>query len=108
LYRVWLRSEVDPQYFVYALTAPFSRGQIEVEATGASSSMLNIGQSTIKNLRFALPPITAQKKVVATLDRLAETTDRLKEVIGKQIMVLHEWRQAVITFAVTGQLGISE
>ena len=56
LYRLRLNeSQCLPQYAVMLLRTAIARNQIEIEATGASSSMLNIGQETIKNLVFPFP-----------------------------------------------------
>ena len=55
LYRLRLREELVEDFFIYFLQAHQSRFQLEREATGTSGSMQNIGQDTIKNLRFFCP-----------------------------------------------------
>ncbi|MCX4048799.1 restriction endonuclease subunit S, partial [Aeromonas caviae] len=57
LYRIKLSSDASPEFVALLLGTSAYRGQIELSASGASDSMQNIGQSTIKELPIAVPPM---------------------------------------------------
>ena len=56
-----------PQFLTAYLGTLEARSQIEIEANGASSSMLNIGQSVVLELLIALPDVHEQSEIAAFL-----------------------------------------
>ena len=108
LYRIRLHCDFcEPVFLALYLGSDRVRGQIELAATGASSSMLNIGQSTILELQFAVPPLNEQQEILKTVARQMETIDALVAEQEKLIALLKEKRQAVISHAVTKGLDPS-
>ncbi|EZO89515.1 restriction endonuclease subunit S [Pseudomonas aeruginosa] len=91
--------------FLAALITVHGRRAVEVEATGASSSMLNISQSVILDLPVALPASTEQVQIIAATSRETARIDALIEKKTRFIELLREKRQALITHAVTKGLG---
>lgn len=107
LYRLRLRSRLcTPRFLADYLGIRMVRGQIELDASGASDSMQNIGQSTILELAIALPPLAEQRAIAKYLDRETGKLDRLTERIEAAIERLHEYRAALITAAVTGKIDV--
>jgi type I restriction enzyme S subunit len=94
-------NECKPEFLASYLGTRAVRGQIELSATGASSSMLNIGQDTILDMPTAVPPIVEQLIIMAFLDRETAKIDALVEEQRRLIELLKEKRQAVILHAVT-------
>ena len=108
LYRLRFRPDTcAPMFLALYLGIPLVRGQIELSATGASSSMLNIGQSTILELGIAIPSSDEQQAIVTFLDRETAKIDALVAEQQKLIALLQEKRQAVISHAVTKGLNPS-
>lgn len=106
LYRILFDARTCPQFVSYYLGSGPIREQIELEATGASDSMLNIAQSTILDLSLALPRFDEQKNIVAFLsDELAKLDSLLTEA-QTAINLLQERRTALISAAVTGQIDV--
>ncbi len=102
LYRLRLRKGISsPGFLAAVLGTPFARTYIEAQATGASSSMQNIGQDTILRLPVALPSEKEQEAIVAFLDRETAKIDTLIAKQEKLIELLQEKRQTVISCAVT-------
>ena len=94
------------RFIVYALRASSSRAQIEAAATGASSSMLNIGQGTIQNLSIALPPISEQKSIISAI---ADQCAHLNLAVShgrKELDLLREYRIRMIADVVTGKIDV--
>ncbi|WP_298621744.1 restriction endonuclease subunit S [uncultured Zoogloea sp.] len=107
LYRLRLRTDAcSPQFLASYLGTPQVRGQIELAATGASSSMLNIGQSTIRELSVVVPPRHEQTAIISFLDTETAKLDSLKLESERAIALLKERRAALISAAVTGQIDV--
>jgi type I restriction enzyme S subunit len=109
LYRLRFASDRCTSRFVcFYLSSSVVRGQIELGATGASASMVNIPQSTILELIFAVPPITEQREIVIALDREIDRLNTLTAEAQRAIDLLQERRTALISAAVTGQIDVRQ
>lgn len=107
IYRLRLvHARCIPAYLAAYLGTPQARSQIELEATGASSSMLNIGQAAILNLVTPLPSVPEQRRIHSFLvdetQRLGALNVKAEQAIG----LLKERRSALIAAAVTGQIDV--
>ena len=107
LYRIRLNSECLPLFLARYLGIGKVRGQIELTATGASSSMQNIAQSTILNLAIALPDVEEQTAIAAFLNRETTKLDALTAEAQRAIELLKERRIALISAAVTGKIKVT-
>ncbi len=106
LYRIRTAPVLDPSLLALMLRVPSARAQIEPEATGTSRSMQNIGQDTIKNLFIAIPPIEEQHLLLHWITVHTGSIDAMLRPLTETITRLREYRSALITGAVTGQLDI--
>jgi len=107
LYRLRLdQEECDSSFLAAYLGSSRARSQIELGATGASSSMLNIGQSAILDLDAPLPPIEEQAEIMSFLDMELGKLKELRDRSNQTIALLKERRSALITAAVTGQIDV--
>lgn len=104
IYRIRCGELVTPS-FLAALITVHGRRAVEIEATGASSSMLNISQSVILDLPVALPEPTEQDQIIAAASRETARIDALVAKKTRFIELLREKRQALITHAVTKGLA---
>lgn len=107
LYRLTIRrGECNPHYVALFLSTPSARSGIELSATGASQSMVNIAQSVITDMAFPVPPLDEQQKIV---EHIAYENRKLDSLINKAlqtITLLQERRSALISAAVTGQIDV--
>ena len=107
LYRIRFICDLSSPVFVcHYLGSSAVRGQIELEATGASASMVNIPQSAILELMIAAPPFAEQCEIVVALDIELAKLDTLTAEAQKAIELLQERRLALISAAVTGQIDV--
>lgn len=107
LYRLRLQSHrCSPKFLANYLGIESVRGQIELAASGASSSMLNIGQSVVLELSVALPSVTEQSAIITFLDVETEKLDALTTEATRAIALLKERRTALISAAVTGKIDV--
>lgn len=106
LFRLSTVSGVDEEFLTFCLRTPAARYQYEREATGASGSMQNIGQGTLKNLVVPLPPIDEQRQICRRIKFETERLDLLLKQSEFAITRLTEYRTALITAATTGQIDV--
>jgi type I restriction enzyme S subunit len=108
LYRLrFYQDRCLPVFVCYYIGSSVVRGRIELDATGASSSMLNISQSAILELKIAIPPLNEQSEIIATLESKLREFDTLTAEANRAIDLLQERRTALISAAVTGQIDVS-
>jgi len=107
LYRLrLLPNKCLPEFLGRYLGTDAAREQIELSATGASSSMLNIGQSVILEMAVPVPPPTEQSDIITFLVQEDANFDSLSTDAKHAIARLKERRAALITAAVTGQIDV--
>ncbi|WP_042010795.1 restriction endonuclease subunit S [Aeromonas fluvialis] len=106
LYRIKLSSGASPEFVALLLGTSAYRGQIELSASGASDSMQNIGQSTIKELPIAVPPMDEANDILKYVAARLCTFDCLNNQLQQQNLLLQERRIALISAAVTGKIDL--
>ncbi len=107
LYRLRLINNLClPPFLAAYLGTRQARSQIELEATGASSSMLNIGQAVVLDLMVPLPSLKEQEAILKFIDDENLRVDTLNRESIRVISLLKERRSALITAAVTGQIDV--
>ena len=107
LYRVRFHIGVcEPMFIGLYLGTNLARSQIELAANGASSSMVNIGQSIILEMQLALPSIAEQNAIVEFLNHQTTQLDTLTQQAQTAIALLQERRTALISAAVTGKMDV--
>ncbi|KGC43708.1 restriction endonuclease subunit S [Burkholderia pseudomallei] len=108
LYRLLSNPKKVIPGFLAKLIAVHGRRAVEVEANGASSSMVNISQSVILDLMVAMPSLSEQKKILAKIDKVTSRIDLVITQTVRSIELLKERRSALITAAVTGQIDLRD
>lgn len=78
--------------------------QQDIIRKGYGGSQPNISSKQIESLETFLPPLPDQKRIVAKLDTLFSHLDQLRSRLDKIPVLLKQFRQAVLTQAVTGKL----
>ena len=91
---------VDKSFLVYALTELSER----ISNLGKGVAQKNINISILKDVRIPLPPLTEQKQIAEKLDKLFDQIETIKEASNKIPELLKNFRQQVLTYAVTGKL----
>ncbi len=106
LYRVSPEPGLRNDFLTFFLRTPIARFQYEREATGASSSMQNIAQSTIKNLPTVIPPLEEQEAICHYVRLNVAKLNTLLGAVETAVARLTEYRIALITAATTGKIDV--
>ncbi|APZ42525.1 hypothetical protein BW247_04985 [Acidihalobacter ferrooxydans] len=70
--------------------------------------MPKINREALATLRFPLPPVCEQSKIIDYLTKKTHDIDYYSQAIRESISLLKERRSALITAAVTGQIDPKE
>jgi type I restriction enzyme S subunit len=108
LYRLRFNKLANPHLISEFIRTPTVRKQIELSASGASHSMQNIGQDTIKELFVALPPDGETQQIIEFIRDKTSTFDSSIDLSYRQIVFLKERRTALISAAVTGKIDVRD
>jgi type I restriction enzyme S subunit len=105
IHRVRPRRGADGRFLMYCLRAAAKRSVFAVE--GNLSTIVHLTGEQLRAHRFPWPPRDEQACIVQHLDIATLRAKELTANIARQIDLLLERRQALITAAVTGELEIS-
>jgi type I restriction enzyme S subunit len=94
-----------PGFLAWALNSWAIYRQVTQDILGATSPRVNI--PTVANAILAWPPLEEQNQIVAHIEAELRRLDGLVQRIQTMIDKLREYRQALITAAVTGQLDVT-
>jgi type I restriction enzyme S subunit len=105
-----------PRYLFWTLQAKYIQDQIKT--TWSHGTQPNISMGAIEQLMLGLPPLDYQQHVIDLLD---SETDRISRIssgisvlspatgcIARFALLLDEYREALISAAVTGRIDINE
>lgn len=93
---------IEASLFDYYFISDNYRNVIRELAGGVNIN--NIRREYITGLKFPLPPLAEQQRIVAKLDGLFGHLDSLKQRLEHIPTLLRQFRQSVLTQAVTGKL----
>ena len=94
---------LDPRYLLLCLRAmrPDLLGRL-----AQGSTHKTIYMPDIETIRIPLPALREQKAIVEAVWRSLHKIDKMTSLLGRQIQLLLEHRQALITAAVTGEIEV--
>jgi len=102
-----VRAGVDP-YLLAAWTATRSFREQALTATSTDTAQPTLGMEDLANFRLVWPGDTReQRDGVVALSEIRTASETLQSAIQRQVAVLVERRQALITAAVTGQFDVT-
>ena len=73
---------------------------------GSGSTYLEVTKGTLVGVRIPLPPLSEQKLIVNFLNQKTEQIDKLITTENQKIQLLKEYRQSLISEAVTGKIDV--
>ena len=103
LVRIRIDSKLwDSKFLMYQINSPEIILQLRVLTKGTTRPRVNLKH--VRILKFSLPPLPEQKRIVEKLDKLFGELEELKIRLVHIPTLLKNFRQAVLTQAVTGKL----
>lgn len=103
--RLRAKQSLRQAYLLLALASDHFREYFEPILTGVS--VPHISPSQILDFRLRLPSIAEQDSACRRYRALVRSTERLADRLDRQLAALREYRQALISAAVTGKIDVS-
>ena len=97
-------NEVDGKFLFRFIQSKRAGRYFEVNATGITR--FSLGKSIIENLSTLLPPLSEQRTIANFLDCKTQQIDELIAAEQRKIELLKEYRQSLISEAVTGKIDV--
>lgn len=98
---VSLDKDLDPQYANYMFREQSLVSQYVIYSKGVGSIQRNLYWNDLKRIVIYLPPIDDQERISIYLRKKEEEMDKYIEKLDKKMSLLKEYRQKIISQAVT-------
>ncbi len=95
------RTDVEYLYYLFIAMEP------ELDAAATSNTQQNLNIERVGGIPSPIPPLAEQRSIAKCLAAADERIARIRDTVRVQLERLLEYRQALITAAVTGQLDVS-
>jgi type I restriction enzyme S subunit len=99
-------AELLPAYLEHVLNSDWTQKHIGAHSVGTIQSHFNVG--AMKELPVPVPSLEVQRSTVSQIDAGSERLDSIIDRMVRQISLLREHRQALITAAVTGEIDVTK
>lgn len=97
-------AKADPTFLAMFLSSPAGAHQVALAARGTTRSRINL--DIAKEIVVPMPPVDDQVAIVRETNECRRSAANATDRLTRQIGLLEEHRQALITAAVTGELEI--
>lgn len=98
------RSHFQSRFTLYAMLADYFQAQLKSLSTGSTAEGLKASKLSV--LRLIAPPVTEQQLIADFLDAECQKMDSFIAKADATISRMSEYRQALITSAVTGKIDV--
>jgi type I restriction enzyme, S subunit len=98
------KSRILHEYAALALSSPPISEQIVLLARGSTRARINL--EVVREIRLPLPSLERQQKTISKLGEIRSYAQDISRRCARQLELLSERRQALITAAVTGQFDV--
>jgi type I restriction enzyme S subunit len=100
--RISPAENINPDWLMYALRSEPFRQQMELQTRGATIQGVNL--EDLRNGVLPVPSYEEQCQIAEAANEVAKIINRLSEKINREIELLRERREAVITSAIHGSM----
>lgn len=107
IFRVHIDQRITTEFVATVARGTRIRDLCAASSHGASQSMANIRFEEVKAWPLPAAPLDAQHDLVQRVEQQRSVLDDLRTKVERQVRLLAERRQALITAAVTGQFDVT-
>jgi len=98
------RSKVTPEYIIATIYSSIGRDYIQSKSKGSTVGHLRVGE--VYDFPCLLPPLERQRALLAEIRHASGDVDQMTKLTKTSIDRLKEYRSALITAAITGQIDV--
>jgi type I restriction enzyme, S subunit len=100
------KNNLRSRFLYYLLGSQIFQHFVLMEKSG--TTFYGITQESIENFTIPIPPLTEQSSLIEYLDKKIKLIDELVQAIIESIQKLEEYRNAIISAAVTGKIDVRQ
>lgn len=100
------RNAVDAEYLCFLLNSKYGRHVVRLVSVEATRGRFSLAD--LKSIRHILPPLEEQQEIVLHIHQQLGRCNQLRDLSMREIETLQEYRTALITAAVTGQIDVRD
>jgi type I restriction enzyme, S subunit len=104
--RVAPREDIDGRWLLHVFRTRAIQEQCSIRAVGTTFKTLNIWD--LRRIRVPTPTLGSCRALADEIDHLVAQREQMRALLRRQIALLQERRQSLITAAVTGQLDAGQ
>jgi type I restriction enzyme S subunit len=98
------RSKIDKKFTLYLVRTTLA----QYKSKFATSTINQLTNTMIGDMQVPVPPISEQQEIANYLDEKTAKIDKLINELNNQLAELAEYKQAVISEAVTGKVDVRD
>lgn len=103
-YRLRLKDEFDPKFFVFLMNSPELLSRIEEIKTGGNDSGLNLTQERFTSLVVPMWPLDVQREIVRRIESAFDKINRLAIEAKRALELVGRLDEAILAKAFRGEL----
>jgi type I restriction enzyme S subunit len=100
-------SECDGRYLVYVLSSPKYLDWVQVLCRVGGGFRFRVSRSMLGDIKIPVPPVSEQLEIAGYLDDITQRHQLLEAKLEQHCEKLREYRQGLITAAVTGKIDVT-
>lgn len=100
------KSKIMPKYAEAVLKSDNCRRELRIRVKGVTEGFWRLYTDDFNTIVLPIPPVEEQKAIMAAIQEFEESTNSYIEKIQREIEVLHELRNNLISDVVTGQIDV--
>lgn len=97
---------VDAEYLCFLLNSEYGRHLVRLVSVEATRGRFSLAD--LKSIRHILPPLEEQQEIVLHIHQQMKRCNQLSDLAIREIEALQEYRTALITATVTGQIDVRD
>ena len=98
---IMLKTKYHDKFYYYLFKS--KPGRESLQLIGQASAQGKFNKTELRKLRVLIPPITEQIEIVKAIEKALQPLDASISKAQKEIDLLQEYKQALITEVVTGK-----
>jgi type I restriction enzyme S subunit len=106
IYRVGLGREIEADFAAQVFLSTRVRSLIQATARGSSQSMVKLRGEDIREWPVPQASVQEQRALVSAITEQLNSSAKLRATVKRQLALLEERRQTLITAAVTGGISV--
>jgi type I restriction enzyme S subunit len=104
--RLRVNDRVLPEWLATLIDSRGVRDWLELQAVG--TTMQNLNPRIVGSMPIQVPPIEYQRRCIGKIENLRAGTENTSRTLQRAIELIAEYRSALITAAVTGQIDVQK